>query len=92
MNEQALLHTASLAIFTLPSRRKEIIAALQCRDDTIVYAEPASRGIVAVIEADNEQTITELTHHLNCKPGVLSVNLVYHHVDTLQSLNQELQP
>lgn len=84
------LHIASLVIFAQPDCRDDIIDFLSNIPACTLYAEESRAALVIVIEVDHERSINLLMDELNARKGILSVNLVYHHVDSEQSLNQEL--
>lgn len=86
------VHIASLAIFPHPSHRREIIELLSSVPMCSLYTDDDCAGIVAVLEVCDESVIRDITDDLHSRRGVLSVNLVYHHVDSRQSLNQEITP
>lgn len=84
------LHIASLVIFARPDCRADTIDFLNSVPACTLYTEESRAALVIVVEVDQEGSINTLINELNALPGILSVNLVYHHVDSEHSLNQEI--
>ncbi len=84
------IHIASLVIFARPDCRGETIEFLNGIPFCTLYAEESRAALVIVVEVEHQQVINSLMDELNARSGILSVNLVYHHVDSAHSLNQEM--
>ena len=84
------IHIASLVIFARPDCRRDTIDFLNSIPSCTLYAEESRAALVIVIEVGHQRIINPLMDDLNARRGILSVNLVYHHVDSAHSLNQEM--
>lgn len=84
------IHIASLVIFARPDCREDTIAFLNSVPACTLYSEESRAALVIVVEVEHEGTINKLMDDLNARTGILSVNLVYHHVDSEHSMNQEM--
>ncbi|MGQ7844164.1 chaperone NapD [Granulosicoccus sp. 3-233] len=88
----AELHIASLVIFARPDCRNDTIDYLNNIPACTLYTEESRAALVVVVEVDHQQQINSLMDELNARTGILSVNLVYHHVDSEHSMKQEMNP
>ena len=81
-------HVASLLLQVLPSARDRICAELDARPRCSTTV--AGSKVVLVAEFQDEGALTELMGEIAELPGVLSVSLVYHQVETSEALNEEI--
>lgn len=84
------MHIASLVIYVRPDSRIETMEFLSLRPACTLYADESKAALVVVVEVDHESSINTLIDDLNARTGILSVNLVYHHIDSEHSLDQEI--
>jgi nitrate reductase NapD len=81
------VHIVSLVIHARPERVPDVVAALARQPGTELMAQSGGK-LVVVAEAAHEREIVTLTTTLADVPGVLGVNLVYHHIEPAESLEE----
>ncbi|MDQ2696328.1 MAG: chaperone NapD [Pseudomonadota bacterium] len=84
------VHISSLVVHARPERIDAVAAALGALAGLEIHAiDPAGR-LVAVLETFGAGPILDTIEAIRQMPGVLSVNLVYHHSESADSLAQEM--
>lgn len=84
------MHIASLAILARSERFSEVRSALATLPGVEVPAADPAGKLVAVLETTDEAAILSAIQQIHAIPGVLSVNLVYHHCEDADALAQEI--
>ncbi len=91
MNNDDNVHISSLLVQLQPERIEAISERCQAFDHVEVHATDPQGKMVLVLETSDQQEIVEFIDWLQREKGVLSVSLVYHHVESAQALDQELE-
>lgn len=86
-----LLHIASLVVQHRPDASSGLDALLAARHDVELAVREGSRSIL-LCEADSESALMQIVDALHALPGIHAVNLVHHHAEDADSLNQEIHP
>lgn len=84
-----LVHISSLLIQVRPARLASVSAVLEIWPGLEVHAADLSGRLVVTLESVGERAIVEFLDRIHAEPGVLSANLVYHHIESAASLAQE---
>ena len=74
------VHISSLVVQARPDRLDEVSNAIVMRGGEIPASDPDGK-LVVVLETESEQTISDFLNEVAVMPGVLSANLVFHHID-----------
>lgn len=74
------LHIASLVVRVRPDSAQSLAERIARRSGTEVHAVEDGK-IIVVLEASTERLLADRMDELRHEPGVLLVNLVYHHMD-----------
>lgn len=80
-------HIVSLVIHARPDCVPDVVALLAQRPDAEVAAQSGGK-LVVIAETTHEREIVALTTALADIAGVLGVNLVYHHIESAESLEE----
>lgn len=91
MNNDDNVHISSLLVQLQPERIGTISERCHACGHVEVHATDPQGKMVLVLETPNQQEIVEFIDWLQREKGVLSVSLVYHHVESAQALDQELE-
>ena len=75
---------SSMIIQSRPENMTSIKAALSHMPDTEISADDPSGKIVVVMEAENDRQLADGMKQIGDIPGVLGVNLVFHHNENAQ--------
>jgi len=75
---------SSMIVQTRPENMTAIKAALSKIRDTEISADDPSGKIVVVMEAENDRQLADGMKEIGDIPGVLGVNLVFHHSENAQ--------
>lgn len=83
-------HISSLIVQVKP----EVVEAIttQCKAHENVdtpLVDPLGK-LVVLLEMPSQRKIVEFIDWLQERPGVLSVNMVYHHVESVEELDREI--
>ena len=76
------LDVSGLVIYAAPGAGPQAIAALSGIEGLTVHAAGAEGKIVATLETPDAQRSIELFERIGALPGVESVALVYHQIET----------
>lgn len=88
MNE---IHISSLVIHILPANLSSAIEKFsQCENLEVCAADDTSGKVVALIETDSMWKIKAMMSEFERYSGVLSVAMIYHHVESHQSLQEAI--
>ena len=83
------LHIASFIVLARPEALAGVADAVQAMPVAEIAACEGGKLIV-LVEASCNREVMAVVDCLRELPGVLAVNLVYHHADTRDLLNEEL--
>ncbi len=75
---------SSMIIQSRPENMTAIKAALLKMSDTEISADDPSGKIVVVMEAESDRQLADGMKEISDIPGVLGVNLVFHHSENAQ--------
>ncbi|OSQ28739.1 chaperone NapD [Thalassospira sp. MCCC 1A03138] len=75
---------SSMIIQSRPENMTAIKAALLKMPDTEISADDPSGKIVVVMEAESDRKLADGMKEIGDIPGVLGVNLVFHHSENAQ--------
>lgn len=76
----AAVHISSLVVQATPTRLDEIADTIVARGAEIPARDPCGK-LVVVLETENEGVIADFLSEVAVMDGVLSANLVFHHID-----------
>ncbi|WP_346796775.1 chaperone NapD [Halomonas sp. Bachu 37] len=85
------VHISSLLVQLQPERIATISERCQDFADVEVHATDPRGKMVLVLETPSQHEIVAFIDWLQNEKGVLSVSLVYHHVESAQALEQEIE-
>ncbi|MGQ4878037.1 chaperone NapD [Billgrantia sp. LNSP4103-1] len=89
MNAQ--VHISSLVVQLQPERIAEVRQHCQAHPGVEVHATDPCGKMVLVMETGGHREIVEFIEGLQQAPGVLSVGLVYHHAESADELDREME-
>ncbi|RCK36090.1 hypothetical protein TH9_05415 [Thalassospira xiamenensis] len=75
---------SSMIIQSRPENMTAIKAALLKMSDTEISADDPSGKIVVVMEAESDRQLADGMKEIGDIPGVLGVNLIFHHSENAQ--------
>ncbi|BBI60817.1 chaperone NapD [Vreelandella sulfidaeris] len=84
------IHISSLLVQLQPERIETISERCLAFDQAEIHATDPCGKMILVLETPGQQEILEFIDWLQSEKGVLSVSLVYHHVESAQELEQEI--
>lgn len=87
-----LVHISSLLIQIRPVQLASVKAVLETWPGLELHAADLSGRLIVTLETAGERAIVEFLDRIHSEPGVLSANLVYHHIESAASLAQEVCP
>lgn len=87
----ASMHISSLVVQARPERLDEVSKAIITRGGEIPASDPDGK-LVVVLETESEQTITDFLNEVAVMQGVLSANLVFHHIDEQDPASETTPP
>ncbi|MCK7592673.1 chaperone NapD [Pseudomarimonas salicorniae] len=86
-----LVHIASLVVHHREDACAVIDTLLGERRDAELALRERNRSIV-LCEADSDSALMQVVDALQALPGIHAVNLVHHHAEDAESLDQEISP
>lgn len=89
--DQSNCHVASMVISSLPKHKSQLIALCRSLPDSTVYDNANNPAFVLVVERARDAQLKEIISEINQMSGVLNVNLIYHHCETLLAMSEELE-
>ncbi|MFW3615761.1 chaperone NapD [Billgrantia antri] len=89
MNAQ--VHISSLVVQLQPERIEEVSRHYQAHPGVEVHATDPCGKMVLVLETAGQREIVTFIEGLQQAPGVLSVSLVYHHAESADELDREME-
>lgn len=85
------MHISSLVAQVKPQLIESLKAQCCAREGVDVPAVDPLGKMVVLLELPSQRLIVEFIDWLQEREGVLSVSMVYHHVESMQELQQEVQ-
>lgn len=85
------IHISSLLVQLQPERIETISERCGAFEQVEIHATDPRGKMVLVLETPGQQEIVAFIDWLQSEKGVLSVSLVYHHVESAQALEQEVE-
>ncbi|MFL0810292.1 MAG: chaperone NapD [Agarilytica sp.] len=85
------IHISSLVLHVIPPHVEGVLEVLSGLEGLEVAVTESKLGkIVVVLERSNTREINDCIENLKIIDGVLSVAMVYHHVEDTQLLKEEI--
>lgn len=85
------IHISSIIVYTLPKHTASIAANIsKGRDIDLVAQEDAAGKIILIAETASTKEVSVFIDKIKELPNVLSVAMVYHHVEAATSLGEKL--
>jgi len=84
-------HIVSLIVQLVPEYKDEIIKKASLIPLSEYYTDSHVHKLVIVFEAESESTLSTWFDDINNWQGVLSTQLCYHHCESNESLQEEIQ-
>jgi len=75
-----IMHISSLIVMALPEKLADVVNEIEHRGGEVAASDPSGK-LVVVLETDDESEVTTFANGLALMSGVLSANLVFHHID-----------
>ncbi|MCC5882663.1 MAG: chaperone NapD [Halomonas sp.] len=85
------VHISSLVVQVKPQSVDSIKAQCCAREGVDVPAVDPVGKLVVLLELPSQRYIVEFIDWLQAREGVISVSMVYHHVESRLALEQEVQ-
>lgn len=88
------IHVASLLLQVAPDALDDLCQWVESRVDAEVHGTDPAGKLVLVTESDGRQPILDLMDACRDRPGVFTVNLIYHEILNAREADQpeEIQP
>lgn len=86
------LHIVSMVAHMLPANRDAVAALLAAIPGVEIQAVSEPDKCVVTIEAGTEAELIDAINQINASDGVISASLVYHHYESLDPLEEEIDP
>ena len=84
-------HISSLIVHTLPAEAGAVAEGLKQHPNLEIHAFNKHQGkIVVVLETDSTREINQAIDSFSGIRSVLSVAMIYHHIEPIHSLNEAL--
>ncbi|MCE8018378.1 chaperone NapD [Halomonas sp. MCCC 1A17488] len=87
----AELHISSLVVQLQPAHIADVRQQCQAHPGVEVHATDPCGKMVLVLETAGQREIVAFIEALQRAPGVLSVSLVYHHAESAEELDREME-
>ena len=88
MNDE--LHIISLIVHAMPKRTEEVSMAIIALPHAQIHGSDANGKMVVTLEANTSAAIVDQMGTIKRIHGVISVTMVYQHIESLESLNTEI--
>lgn len=86
----AELHITSMVVHALPGRAQALGAAIAALPGAEIHAVSDTGKLVVTLEAHSTGEMLERIAAVQGQDGVLASAMVYQHIDTLDSMNKEI--
>lgn len=83
-------HIVSLVIHVLPDHKDEILRKASALPNSEYHHEKHHNKFVLVFETGRQSDISDYMNEMTYWPGVMSVQLCYHHCESEESLSEEI--
>lgn len=84
------LHIISLIVHSMPSSIATVSASITALPDARIHGSDANGKLVVTLEALSSAEILHQVATIQRTDGVINVAMVYQHVESLDSLNAEI--
>ncbi|GJM04205.1 MAG: nitrate reductase [marine bacterium B5-7] len=85
------IHIVSLIIHVLPEYKNEIMRHAKKMSKAECHSNKEQNKFVLVFEAESDAVLSSSMDEINNWQGVMSTQLCYHHCETNESLQEEIQ-
>ena len=84
------MHISSLVVQLQPGAIEPVSQHCRAHPGVEIHATDPHGKMVLVLETSGQHAVMEFIDDLQLAPGVLSVSLVYHHVESADELDREM--
>lgn len=84
------LHIISLIVHSMPTSMAEVSATITALPEARIHGSDANGKLVVTLEASTSAEILDQVATIQQSNGVINVAMVYQHVESLESLNEEI--
>jgi nitrate reductase NapD len=88
MNDE--LHIISLIVHALPACKEQVSTVINALPHARIHGSDANGKLVITLEAPTSAEIVDQVGTIQRLHGVINVTMVYQHVESLESLNEEI--
>lgn len=85
------IHIVSLIIYLIPGYKKEILHKAHKLPQAECHTDDETHKVVLVFEVESEAGLANAIDEINSWQGVLSTQFCYHHCESNESLQEEIQ-
>jgi len=85
------VHIVSLIIHVLPEYKNEVLRNAKDMPQAECHSNKGENKFVLVFEAESDAVLSSSMDEINNWQGVMSTQLCYHHCETNESLQEEIQ-
>jgi nitrate reductase NapD len=86
---QREVHISSIVVHVRPDHLKQVKNTIPSLRGAEIYGESADGKLVVVLETHKQAYISDVIEKISHHEGVLSVALVYHQIEPLDTLNEQ---
>ena len=87
--DQQEVHISSMVVHARPEYLASVKRSIECLPGAEIHGESDNGKLVVVLETQNQGYITDVIEKINQLDYVLSTALVYHHIENLDSLEND---
>ncbi len=85
------VHIVSLIIHVLPEYKNEVLNKANNMSQAECHSNKEDNKFVLVFEAESDAVLSSSMDEINNWQGVMSAQLCYHHCETNESMQEEIQ-
>ena len=85
------VHIVSLIIHVLPEYKNEVLSQAKKLPQAECHSNKEDNKFVLVFEAESDAVLSSSMDEINNWQGVMSTQLCYHHCETNESMQEEIQ-
>lgn len=85
------VHIVSLIIHVLPEYKNEVLSRANKMPQAECHSTKKDNKFVLVFEAESDAVLSSSMDEINNWQGVMSTQLCYHHCETNESMQEEIQ-
>ncbi len=86
-----MLHICSMLVRLFPEHLHAVQASLShIPAIEVISVDPSHSKMIVVLEATSQSALLALQEQMNAMPAVVGVEMIYHHVDTVDSMEEKL--